>query len=54
MTSSMARDLTRGTRLELDWLSGAVVRLGRERGVDTPANAFVAAALTLSARGDGG
>ena len=54
MTSSMARDLTRGTRLELDWLSGAVVRLGRERGVDTPANAFVAAALALSARGDGG
>ena len=54
MTSSMARDLTRGTRLELDWLSGAVVRLGRERGVDTPANAFVTAALALSARGDGG
>ena len=54
MTSSLARDLARGNRLELDWLSGAVVRLGRELGVDTPANAFVAAALALSAPGDGG
>ena len=30
MTSSMAGDLARGNRLELDWLSGAVVRMGRE------------------------
>lgn len=38
MTSSMHTDLERGNRLELDWLSGAVVRLGRESGVATPVN----------------
>jgi 2-dehydropantoate 2-reductase len=51
MTSSMAEDLARGNRLELDWLSGAVVRLGRELGVETPANAFIASALKLHAGG---
>ncbi len=51
MTSSMAGDLARGNRLELDWLSGAVVRLGSELGVATPANAFVTAALTLAKDG---
>ena len=38
MTSSMHTDLERGNRLELDWLSGAVVRMGRESGVATPVN----------------
>ncbi len=38
MTSSMHTDLERGNRLELDWLSGAVVRLGSESGVATPVN----------------
>lgn len=33
MTSSMATDLAQGRRLELDWLTGAVVRLGHEAGV---------------------
>ena len=51
MTSSMAGDLARGNRLELDWLSGAVVRLGSDLGVSTPANAFVTAALKLHADG---
>ena len=51
MTSSMAGDLARGNRLELDWLSGTVVRLGSELGVATPANAFVTAALTLAKDG---
>lgn len=51
LTSSMAGDLARGNRLELDWLSGAVVRMGRERGVATPANSFINAALKLSASG---
>jgi 2-dehydropantoate 2-reductase len=32
MRASMAIDLERGNRLELPWLSGAVVRLGRPRG----------------------
>jgi 2-dehydropantoate 2-reductase len=51
MTSSMAHDLVQGNRLELDWLSGAVARMGRELGVDTPANAFIYTALKLSAAG---
>ena len=54
MTSSMAGDLARGNRLELDWLSGAVVRMGREFGIDTPANDFIYTVLKLSAAGDGG
>lgn len=45
MTSSMHTDLKRGNRLELAWLSGAVVRLGREMGVAVPANRRVQAAL---------
>ena len=34
--SSMLSDLERGRPLELPWLSGAVVRLGAEKGVPTP------------------
>ena len=43
--SSMLYDFERGNRLELDWLAGAVVRMGREAGVPTPANTAVYAAL---------
>ncbi len=43
--SSMLEDLERGRRLELPWLSGAVVRLGREVGVPTPIHQFIAAVL---------
>lgn len=39
MKSSMLHDLEAGRRLELDWLTGAVVRLGAEAGVATPATA---------------
>ena len=39
--SSMLEDLERGRRLELPWLSGAVVRIGREAGVDTPTHRFI-------------
>lgn len=49
--ASMALDLERGRRLELPWLSGAVVRLGEELGVATPANRFVCAALGPHAGG---
>ena len=35
-TSSMQRDIRDGRPSELESLSGAVVRLGRERGVETP------------------
>lgn len=47
MVASMLGDLERGGRLELPWLAGGVVQLGREVGVPTPANAFVLAALKL-------
>jgi 2-dehydropantoate 2-reductase len=51
MKSSMLQDLERGRRLELPWLSGAIVRLGRELGVPTPTHAFITTALKLHADG---
>ena len=44
--SSMFEDLQRGRPLELPWLSGAVVRLGREVGVSAPTHQFITAVLT--------
>ncbi len=43
--SSQLLDLERGRRLELEGLSGAVVRLGKQVGVPTPIHATVYAAL---------
>ena len=43
--SSMLSDLERGRPLELPWLSGAVVRLGAEKGVPTPTHEFIATVL---------
>jgi 2-dehydropantoate 2-reductase len=51
MKTSMLNDLERGRRLELDWLTGAVVRLGRELGVATPENEAVYDALKPHAMG---
>lgn len=51
MTSSMQTDLERGNRLELEWLSGAVVRFGREAGIPTPLNGMVCEALLPYASG---
>ena len=51
MRASMAHDLEAGRRLELPWLSGAVVDMGKRLGVPTPANQFVFAALKLYANG---
>lgn len=51
--ASMLHDLERGNRLELDWLSGYVVRLGRELGVATPANEAVYKMLKLHRMGAG-
>ena len=45
MKASMAQDLDRGGRLEVEWLSGAVARIGRAASVPTPAHAAVYAAL---------
>jgi 2-dehydropantoate 2-reductase len=45
--ASMLHDLERGKRLELDWLAGYVVKLGRELEVATPANEAVYRVLKL-------
>jgi 2-dehydropantoate 2-reductase len=54
MKASMANDIVRGNRLELDWLAGRVVELGRTLGVPTPANAAVYAVLKLHRMGKQG
>jgi 2-dehydropantoate 2-reductase len=51
--ASMLEDLERGRRLELPWLSGAVVRIGREVGVETPTHRFINAVLTPHVNGRG-
>jgi 2-dehydropantoate 2-reductase len=43
--SSMLGDLERGRRLELPWLSGAVVRMGDALDVKTPIHRFIATVL---------
>ena len=43
--SSMYTDLMAGRRLELEALNGALVRLGRDRGIPTPLNFAIYAAL---------
>jgi 2-dehydropantoate 2-reductase len=45
MRASMANDLEAGNRLELDWLAGKVVALGRKYGIPTPAQEAVYAIL---------
>jgi 2-dehydropantoate 2-reductase len=45
MKASMALDLERGNRIELPWLGGKVVELGRQLGVPTPAHSLMYAAL---------
>jgi 2-dehydropantoate 2-reductase len=47
MKASMLHDLERGNKLELDWLAGRVVALGRQYGIATPANNAVYVALKL-------
>jgi len=42
---SMALDLERGNRLELPWLSGKVVELGKKLGVPTPTHSLMYAML---------
>lgn len=49
--SSMLQDLERGHRLELPWLSGGVVRIGREVGVPTPTHEMFVRMLRLHANG---
>jgi 2-dehydropantoate 2-reductase len=51
MTSSMHHDLEAGKRLEVDWLSGAVVELGKAVGLHTPVNRAITAILSVYASG---
>ncbi|TAL87810.1 MAG: 2-dehydropantoate 2-reductase [Candidimonas sp.] len=51
MDSSMHHDLKNGNPLEVDWLSGGVVQLGREKNIPTPANSAVCGILALYAAG---
>jgi len=52
MTSSMAHDRRAGKPLEVDYLSGAVVRLGERHGVPTPTHRFITQALSIVAGGE--
>jgi 2-dehydropantoate 2-reductase len=54
MDSSMHADLDNGKRLEVEWLSGAVVELGKAVHVPTPMNRAVRDVLTLQAQGKRG
>ncbi|MBI2215511.1 MAG: ketopantoate reductase family protein [Acidobacteria bacterium] len=49
--ASMANDILHGGRLELEWLSGAVIRLGEKAGVPTPVHRTLYAALAPYANG---
>jgi 2-dehydropantoate 2-reductase len=51
MTSSLHHDLEHGNRLEVAWLSGGVVELGKAVNVPTPANRAVWDMLALYAQG---
>jgi len=51
MTASMHHDLEKGNRLEVRWLSGGVVELGKAKGVPTPLNRAIADILALHAEG---
>ena len=54
MMASMAHDLLRGGRIELPWLSGKVVALGRELGVPTPVHNVLYAVLKPHIMGKAG
>ena len=51
MRSSMLDDLNRGKPLEVDFLSGAVVRKSSEHGLEAPAHAFVQQSLAPFSNG---
>ena len=51
LVSSLLGDVQRGNRLEVEWLAGAVTRMGGEAGVQTPLNRAIHAALVLHAQG---
>jgi 2-dehydropantoate 2-reductase len=50
-SSSMHRDLEQGNRLEVDWLSGDVVKRGTRLGVTTPRNGAISDILSIYSGG---
>jgi len=46
-TSSMNRDIRAGRRSELEWLTGRLIQLGAEKGVQTPAHTALYGLLKL-------
>ena len=48
LISSMHTDLVAGNPLEVSHINGAVARIGKNVGVDTPANSFIAACLAIA------
>ena len=52
--ASMLQDLERGLKTEVDVINGAVVRKGREHGVETPLNARVVELMHAMERGERG
>ena len=54
MKASMAHDLERGNRLELDWLAGKVREMGRALNIPTPASDTVYTVLKLHRMGTRG
>ncbi len=51
MRTSMAIDLKKNRPLEVEWISGAVVRLARAAGVDAPLNQAIYALLSIYEKG---
>ncbi len=51
MKASMLHDLERGAKLELPWLSGAVVRLSAKHGLSAPTHAAIVGVLAPYAEG---
>jgi 2-dehydropantoate 2-reductase len=51
MKASMLHDLERGAKLELPWLSGAVVRLSAKHGISAPTHAAIVGVLAPYADG---
>ncbi|MFH2719526.1 2-dehydropantoate 2-reductase [Enterobacter hormaechei] len=51
MTASMLRDLEKGSRLEIPWLSGDVARRGIKLGIATPYNQAIFDILSVHANG---
>lgn len=52
--ASLLTDLERGNRLEIEWLSGAIHRMGRETGIPTPLHTAIYRELLPLANGTPG